>query len=34
MASPTGRKVLKLRRKKGRKCLVPASVKSTGGKKM
>eukprot|EP00775_Hariotina_reticulata_P006102 gene6102-6340_t len=33
MASPTGRKVLKLRRKKGRKLLCPASQRSSAGKK-
>lgn len=33
MASPTGRKVLKLRRKRGRKNLCPASERSSGGKK-
>ncbi|KAF8071074.1 SK1 [Scenedesmus sp. PABB004] len=33
MASPTGRKLLKLRRKKGRKNLCPASERSSAGKK-
>jgi large subunit ribosomal protein L34 len=33
MASPTGRKVLKLRRKRGRKNICPASTRSSAGKK-
>jgi large subunit ribosomal protein L34 len=33
IASPTGRKVLKNRRAKGRKIICPASVKKSGGKK-
>jgi hypothetical protein len=33
MASPTGRKLLKARRKKGRKIICPASTRSTAGKK-
>jgi large subunit ribosomal protein L34 len=33
MASPTGRKVLKLRRMRGRKNICPASTRSSAGKK-
>jgi hypothetical protein len=33
MQSKTGRRVLKLRRKKGRKNLCPASERSSAGKK-